>query len=267
MQGKPAAEQQLQSITSDVDAAVAQVNLVQEQVATTIGATANWEQFKVDWAALKKAEDSPTVEQTLRQHAALISRLTELMREVGDRSHLTLSADPDARFLADAAVTHLPSLVHTIGLSEAVAAGATNHEMSPAEAASMTATAGLTGVLDAGQTLNRLLGQIEMDLQALDRDARVAYGRDPALERRIGPALEKTNIAAQSFVDMTFNGAVRGSGQPECRRLCRRRRVGHRFRARSSTPLRSTTSTSPWSAASTVSSAIPLCSLPSRSSC
>ena len=213
LKGRSGSGEQLPSLAAAIDASITEANAVQAEFADSIGAGADWEQFKLEWSAIKRVEGEPSAEQMFQRHSALIERLTALIRDVGDRSQLTVASEPDARFLADASISYLPQLIQTVGLAEAVAGGESDRGVSAEEISDMATTAPASGSMDVGQALNRLLGQIELQLHDLERGAPVAYARDPALERRIGPSLEKARLAARSFVDLTFEGAARGTAR------------------------------------------------------
>jgi twitching motility protein PilJ len=209
LRGRAASKEQLPGLTAAIDADIAAANAMQAELSATLGAVADWAQFKLEWAAVKK-DGGITAEQSFQQHSALINRLTALIRDVGDRSELSVAPEIESRFLVDASIKYLPQLIETVGLAEAIATAAA--EPGGLEnAADLASSASLGSGMDVGQALNRLLGQIDLQIHDLERGAKVAYSRDPALERRIGPALEKARLASRSFVDMTFEGVVRAS--------------------------------------------------------
>ena len=202
---RPGAAEQLPSLAAAIDASIAEANRIQDESEGSLSTGADWEQFKLEWNAIKREEGAPSAEDSFQRHSELIERLTVLIRDVGDRSQLAVASETDARFLSDASIIYLPQLIQTVGLAEAVAVGAAE------DVSELAAAAPSNSSMDESQTLNRLLGQIELQLYGLERGAPVAYARDPELERRIGPALEKSRLAARAFVDLAFEGVVRGS--------------------------------------------------------
>jgi methyl-accepting chemotaxis protein len=206
IRGQLAASEQLPALEAGIDADIAAVNAVEADLGEDLGIATEWEELKIEWAAVKDEETS-SAEESFQRHSKLISRLTMLIRDVGDRSELSLAPEIDSRFLADASTTYLPRLIETVGLAEAAAVGADASK--PAGNATENGTLRL-GAADSSQNLDRLLGRIDLQLTELERGARVAYATDPALEKRIGPSLEKSRLAARSFIDLTDENARRG---------------------------------------------------------
>ena len=208
LRGDRIAADRLSTIAADVDNQIATANAAHSDLGDAIGVGSQWEQIKLDWARLKKAAGQISAEETFQQHSELIARITEMIRDIGDRSGMSVDPEINSRYLAEASILHLPRLIETVGLAETVAAGSANRQVS-AEDVTEASAAPMRGAMDAGQTLNRLLGQIELQIHELDRGARVAYAADPSLEARIGPALEKARASARSFVDLAFEGVVK----------------------------------------------------------
>ena len=208
LRGDRDARARLATLAASVDTEIATANVVHAEFGEELGVDAEWEQCKLDWARIKKMGAGTSPEQSFQQHSELIARITELIRDVGDRSRMSVDPQINSRFLVDASITLLPRLIETVGLAETVATGAANSQVD-AENVSEASAAPMSGAMDAGQTLNRLLGQIELQMHELERGAAVAYVQDPALETQIGPALEQAKLAASSFVDLTFQGVVK----------------------------------------------------------
>lgn len=209
LRGDEAARAQLSSLAAAVDTEIATVNVVHDRLGETLGTAAEWEQCKLDWARLKKLGAGASADESFQKHSALIAKVRELIHDIGDRSRMSVDPGIDSRFLADASTTYLPQLVETVGLAETVAVDAARRQDPAGNLSGLTFATPVSGAMDAGQTLNRLLGQIELQIHALERGAQVAYTADPSLEARIGPGLEKARLAVRSFVDLTFEGVVK----------------------------------------------------------
>ena len=206
LRGDQAARSQLASLAQAVDSEITTVNVVHEELGGTLGIATEWEQCKLDWAKLKKLEEGASAEESFQKHSALIARIRELIQDIGDRSGMSVDPEVGSRYLVDASTTYLPQLIETVGLAETVAIAATRRQDS-AETLSNLAPS-VSGTMDTGQTLNRLLGQIEIQIYGLERGAQVAYAADPDLEAQVGPSLEKARLAARSFIDLAFTGVV-----------------------------------------------------------
>ncbi len=232
LRGDRVASEQLSPLEGEVDAEIATANAVHAELGEEIGVSTQWEQIKLDWARMKQRNQEVTAEAAFQQHSALIAQITNLIRDVGDGSGMSVDPEIDSQFLAKSSIDYLPQLIETLALAETIATGAANRQVS-AERVSEAAAAPMSGAMSEGQTLNRLLGRIELQIHELERGARAAYEQDPALEQRIGATVEKARLASRSFVDLAFDGVV----QPGQRGVASRPGEAGRYRDAAATAI------------------------------
>lgn len=107
---------------SGVDAAIAGADAAMLRQGATIGAIADWDQFKADWQVLKGEYGKWAPPTNIRQHTELIARLLALMGTVADRSGLVLDPDLDSYYTMDVAILQVPAVTERMGQGRALGA-------------------------------------------------------------------------------------------------------------------------------------------------
>lgn len=167
---------QLLNQQAEIDAAIAALDTLENDLGTKLQTQALWSKLTIQWNQLKKGLPVFQKESTLQLHAILINQILELIAHVGDTSNLILDPDLDSYYLMDATVNALPDAIKSSAQAGEIGEGAAlSGSMSLTERVQLI---GLSNALDSS-------------LKAISRGQEVAFGFNPDLRPELLLAYQK----------------------------------------------------------------------------
>lgn len=202
LSGESDAKARMILLQPEIAAVMPRVKSVERAYGAEFGASVHWERFKEDWRSLESSVYSLTPTESFQRHSRLIGVLTTLIRTIGDQAGLVLDPELDTHFLMDTVLSRLPQAIDTVDVVRIVGQDVLARRTSLARAMSTT-DAEETSVnedLDARQTLNRLIGQIETDISEMERGMKAAVEVNPYMEDEAAPRLTESIEATRNYV-------------------------------------------------------------------
>lgn len=202
LSGEADAQAEMLLLQPEIDAVMPRVESVERAYGAEFGTSAHWERFKEDWRDIESTVDSLTPIESFQRHSRLIGELTTLIRTIGDQAGLVLDPELDTHFLMDTVLSRLPQAIDTVDVVRIVGQDVLARRTSLARAMQTTDTeeTSVNVDLDARQTLNRLIGQIETDISEMERGMKAAVEVNPYMEDEAAPRLTESVEAARGFV-------------------------------------------------------------------
>ncbi|MCC6344461.1 MAG: HAMP domain-containing protein [Bryobacterales bacterium] len=152
-------------------------------------------QLKRNWQDVKLGAMKMPVRESLDAHNRLMADLTELVRQIGEKSGLINDTDMDSYYLMDAMVNQLPVITDRMSRLAYLAGNAIVRK-SPED---------------------RLQAQVLADnvdsmIQNMQRNLGVAFGYNPSIEPRVNPAVVSAVRGADSWLRPLHEGNVERFG-------------------------------------------------------
>ena len=203
LSGESEAQAELLLLQPEIDAVFPRVESSERAYGRQFGTSTQWERFKEDWRSLEASVDALTPIESFQRHSQLINQLSTLIRTIGDQAGLTLDPELDTHFLMDTVITRLPQAIDTVDVvrivGQEILARRTNLALAMQESGD-GAEADVSVNLDARQTLNRLIGQIETDIGEIERGMAAAIEVNPYMEEDAAPRLTESITASRTFI-------------------------------------------------------------------
>ncbi len=200
LSGEVSAQVEMLQLQPEIEAVIPRVDLVDRAYGAEFGTSADWDRFKQDWRELQSGVDSLTLIESFQRHSHLITGLTTLIRTIGDQAGLVLDPELDTHFLMDTVLSRLPQAIDTVDvvriLGQDVLARRTSLTLAMQAA---DAEQSENYDLDARQTLNRLIGQIETDISEMERGMKGAIAVNPYMEDEAAPRLRESIEATRAY--------------------------------------------------------------------
>jgi len=115
LNGDASAREHLASITAESDIAILELEAV-EAKAGILGTAEPLNKVEQDWQRLKTRVLQVQVEESFRQHTALIEEVLTLMIRVGDVSNLQIDNELDTNYLVGPIVKDVPQVIEDISI-------------------------------------------------------------------------------------------------------------------------------------------------------
>ena len=170
----------LEQSTPKLDAAILQMDKVEDRCGEALGTSKGWAAIKDKWTALRGLGYPGSAAQGLAGHGALVTDLLALISGLGDSSGLILDPDLDSYYLMDAAMLKLPGQADALSLACVQAqAAAASKALSADEKTQLTISvgalqanlAGLTDDLRADKGFSNAVSKAKLEgLQRADSD-------------------------------------------------------------------------------------------------
>jgi len=179
---------------SQVENAVAAVDLADKKSGKELGTTATWDSIRLRWADLKSRVLNLSPEESYGRHTRLIADILAQVRLVGDRTGLTTDPELATFYLAENLLTQMPESSEYLGQLASIGSGiAARQKMSAAEEAQV-------------RFLNR---QIGTSVELFERNFQSAFSYDNELRKKLegmvttasGSAAYLRNVAQQELLD------------------------------------------------------------------
>lgn len=216
LSGDSDAQGELILLQPEIDAVFPRVESAERAYGKEFGTSAHWDRFKEDWRTLEAGVDALTPIESFQRHSRLINQLSTLMRTIGDQAGLILDPELDTHFLMDTVISRLPQAIDTVDVvrivGKEVLARRTNLALAMQESGddgTQPETAVVTVDLDARQTLNRLIGQIESDISEVERGMKAAVEVNPYMKEDAAPRLTDAISASRVFVQTASRSILR----------------------------------------------------------
>ena len=201
LSGESDAQTEMLLLQPEIDAVMPRVESVERAYGVEFGTSVHWERFKEDWRDLEATVDALTPIESFQRHSRLISGLTTLIRTIGDQAGLVLDPELDTHFLMDTVLSRLPQAIDTVDVVRIVGQDVLARRTSLALAMQTTDAEESVNVdLDARQTLNRLIGQIETDISEMERGMKAAVEVNLYMEDEAAPRLNESIEATRAYV-------------------------------------------------------------------
>jgi methyl-accepting chemotaxis protein len=107
--------------TIPIDEALQAVSVADKRLGGMLGVDQLWRQTEADWRRIMSGLVGMDSAERQVATGALLKRIAALTRDVADRSHLTLDADPDIYYLQEILTRNIPAAVR--GITEARSSG------------------------------------------------------------------------------------------------------------------------------------------------
>lgn len=203
LSGESEAQAELLLLQPEIDAVFPRVESSERAYGRQFGTSTQWERFKEDWRSLEASVDALTPIESFQRHSQLINQLSTLIRTIGDQAGLILDPELDTHFLMDTVITRLPQAIDTVDVvrivGQEILARRTNLALAMQESGDGV-EADVSVNLDARQTLNRLIGQIETDIGEIERGMAAAIEVNPYMEEDAAPRLTESVTASRTFI-------------------------------------------------------------------
>jgi methyl-accepting chemotaxis protein len=200
LSGESDAQVEMLRLQPEIDDVIPRVESVERAYGAEFGTSAHWERFKEDWRDLESTVDSLTPIESFQRHSRLISGLTTLIRTIGDQAGLVLDPELDTHFLMDTVLSRLPQAIDTVDVVRIVGQDVLARRTTLALAMQTDdAEESENFDLDARQTLNRLIGQIETDIGEMERGMKAAVEVNPYMEDEAAPRLSESIEATRAY--------------------------------------------------------------------
>ena len=200
LSGESDAQVEMLRLQPEIDDVIPRVESVERAYGAEFGTSAHWERFKEDWRDLESTVDSLTPIESFQRHSRLISGLTTLIRTIGDQAGLVLDPELDTHFLMDTVLSRLPLAIDTVDVVRIVGQDVLARRTTLALAMQTDdAEESENFDLDARQTLNRLIGQIETDIGEMERGMKAAVEVNPYMEDEAAPRLNESIEATRAY--------------------------------------------------------------------
>lgn len=202
LSGDSDAQAEMALLQPQIDDVMPRVEIVERAYGREFGTSSQWDRFRQDWRDLESTVDALTPIESFQKHSRLISQLSTLIRTIGDQAGLVLDPELDTHFLMDTVLSRLPQAIDTVDVVRIVGEDVLARRTSLAQAmqAPDDEATSANVDLDARQTLNRLIGQIETDINEIERGMQAAIEVNPYMTKDAAPRLTKSIEASQAFI-------------------------------------------------------------------
>ncbi|MBA3975635.1 MAG: hypothetical protein C0504_15620 [Candidatus Solibacter sp.] len=179
LSGGTASGSALEEAGARVDAAVAELAVIERRKGRELGTTAAWESIRVRWEDLKLRTMSLSAEESNTRHTQLISDTLAHLRRIGDLTGLAADPDLDIYYLAGAMLDRLPWAAEYLG-------------QITAHGASISAR-GAAGAEESAQ-IRTLVRQSASSMEFMDRSFESAFRQNEDLRVKLeGPVSSAMN--------------------------------------------------------------------------
>lgn len=209
LSGEADARAEMLRLQPEIDAVIPRVDVVERAYGAEFGTSVHWERFKEDWRELESAADSLTPIESFQRHSRLITGLTALIRTIGDQAGLVLDPELDTHFLMDTVLSRLPQAIDTVDVVRIVGGDVLARRTSLALAMQRDPNQSNNFDLDARQTLNRLIGQIETDISEMERGMKAAVEVNPYMEEEAAPRMSESIKATRDYAQLASRVLLR----------------------------------------------------------
>ncbi|WP_421658757.1 response regulator [Leptothermofonsia sp. ETS-13] len=175
---------QLLSKQAEIDARIAQIESLEEELGTPLQAHRIWSNLVSHWKQLKEEVPAFSRGTALQLHFILVNDLLELIAHVGDTSNLILDPDLDTYYLMNAAVNQLPVLIESSAQARELSLETT--QQGALELEEQVQLIGLSNVL-------------ESSLKSLTRGREVAFNFNPQLEAELASAYQEVSTSSKNY--------------------------------------------------------------------
>ncbi|MCC7373296.1 MAG: methyl-accepting chemotaxis protein, partial [Verrucomicrobiales bacterium] len=171
-----------EQIQSAIDRSFSTVESVNAKY-TEFGATDKVAQLKRNWQDVKLGALKMGVRESIDAHNRVVNDLADLIRHIGEQSNLVSDPNLDAYYVGKALVTHLPAITDRLSRLGYLAGNAIVRK-TPEERLQAQV----------------LADQLDWSIQEMQRDLGVSFGKNPALEPRVNPAVVTAVRGADSLI-------------------------------------------------------------------
>ena len=169
--------------SSSIDSDLSRLEEVNRTRGANWGTEAKVNTIKSDWATIRSRGVGGDPRTNDAQHAALMSHVLDLIREVADKSQLILDPDLDSYYLMSSVVAEIPNAVEGIGRAQTIAMGAGK----------------LFTEAHRSQIASSLAG-VRAQLATLQRNVRVSASINPTVKSKMPGALSTATTQVESFL-------------------------------------------------------------------
>ncbi len=175
---------QLFSKQAEIDAAITQIDSLEEELGTLLKTRHSWSNLVSDWRQLKKGLPAFSRSTVLQLHFILVNNLLELIAHVGDTSNLILDPDLDTYYLMDATVNQLPAVIESSAQAR--------------ELTTKIAQQGAPGLEERVQLIG-LSNALESSLKKLARGRDVAFDFNRQLEAELASVYQEMRNSSKNY--------------------------------------------------------------------
>lgn len=182
-----------QTSASAIDNDLARLEEVNRQRGPAWGLDAKINALKNEWANVRGRGEGGDARGNETRHAALMTQVTGLIRDVADKSQLILDPDLESYYLMSTMVLELPKAIDELGRARTVAMGAGK---------------GLTDVQRV--QLSTSLTSVRSELNTLQRNVSISAAINPAVQAKMPAAVSAAISTVESFLRYAGDGVTTG---------------------------------------------------------
>ncbi len=177
-------------INTDLEA----VETAELEVGAGLDSDVRYTAIRRTWRNLQQRFTGLSPAGSFNQHSLLIGDIMALMQHVANTGQLIGDPDLDSSYLIDTTVDRIPETAETLGVLRGLGNGIAAR-----------------GAVTANERvrLSELVSRAQGGLAAIDRNLRIAFGRNPDLEAALAPKLVATIAAAQGFLGVANSRLIR----------------------------------------------------------
>jgi methyl-accepting chemotaxis protein len=121
--GDASFQSKIDAKATEISRAITVIDALDQRYGAQLESTDGWKAVIAGWKAGGDKLATSTAQQTYTQYTALIADLLDHMRDVADKSNLTLDPDIDSYYLMDTFVNKLPALAEGLGQTRGFGVG------------------------------------------------------------------------------------------------------------------------------------------------
>jgi len=191
--GDPSFRAPAQSAASAVDGAFARLEEVNSQRGSAFGLEGKITSLKSEWSVIRGRGEGGDQRTNDNSHAALLTGVSDLIREVADKSQLILDPDLDSYYLMASIVVDIPNTIENLSRARTIAMSAGKVVTDPFKPQIAAALAPARG-----------------HLSTLQRNVRVSSAANPAVKGKMPAATSAAVTATESFLRFSTDGMPAG---------------------------------------------------------
>lgn len=194
LKGGTSFEQQINLKRSEIEEDIRAIDVVDQQIGSTLQTTEQWITLKEKWQTLKGKALSLNPQESFDAHTALIADILTLISHVGDMSNLILDPVLESYYLMDAAVIKLPSMTENMAQIRGLGTGAIVQKQITAEEKTK---------------ITILLGWIEAPNKSLRRGLQVSFTKNYELKNKLEVYAQESFNSTDVFLDLVEQKIIR----------------------------------------------------------
>ncbi len=161
------------------------INQVDQQLGQDLETTVQWNKIKSEWQQLELSAFNGPAKQVFSRHTQLIAEVLVLVKNVSDKSFLTLDPDLDSFYIKEAVVNLLPQVVENLGQARGMASGLAGKQVITQQ---------------ERIKLTSLILTVQANINALKRGMRVLSQSNAILSEKIGSYVQQTIQDSENYL-------------------------------------------------------------------